>query len=263
MTAPKWYDLTLSEEKCRERGIENVEQVGTLLENLGADRYVIGREIGEGGYQHYQVRVVFKTEKDTNHLISVFAGIGRVTPTHVRNFNYCEKEGNFYRSWEKVLNKFANLTLKVWQGQLISELSDQNEREITVVVDDNGNHGKTWLAKYMQVNHIAQYVPPLAEAQDFMAFAMEKPSKGYCFDLPRAETDKQKKGMWSAVEQIKNGYLYDKRYSYRDLWIQPPKMVVFTNEMPPTEMLSKDRWRIFTIDDRWGVETLERIANSD
>ena len=56
---------------------------------------------------------------------------------------------------------------------------------------------------------------------DFMAFAMAKPDKAYIFDMPRTESVKQRKGMWSAIEQIKNGYLYDKRYQFRDMWIDP------------------------------------------
>lgn len=249
MTAPKWYDFTLSVDKLKERGINGMDKVGSLFENLGAERYVVGREIGEGGYEHYQCRVVFKTEKDIDHLINVFAGVGRVSPTHVRDFKYCEKEGNFFRSWEKCLNKFSDLKLLPWQGQLIASLGDQNERQITVVIDEEGNHGKTWLAKYLQVNRIAQYVPPMTEAMDFMAFAMEKPSKGYMFDIPRSESIKQRKGIWSAIEQIKNGYLYDKRYHFKDMWIDPPKIIVFTNEDPPIESLSKDRWKIYTFED--------------
>lgn len=256
MTAPKWYDFTLSREKMKERGIDGFEKVGQLFENLGAERYVIGSEVGEGGYEHYQCRVVFKTEKDFNHLVNVFAGIGHVSPTSVRDFKYCEKEGNYYRSWEKVLNKFADIELRPWQGQVISMLKEQDDRSVQVIVDEDGNHGKTVLAKYLQINRICQYVPPMGEAMDLMAFAMAKPSKGYVFDMPRSETIKQKKGMWSAIEQIKNGYLYDKRYKYQDMWIEPPKILVIANEEPPLDALSHDRWHLYRFE-KWGyIDTL-------
>ena len=71
--------------------------------------------------------------------------------------------------------------------------------------------------------------------------------------MPRTESVNNKKGMWSAIEQLKNGYLYDKRYNYRDMWIEPPTVAVFTNELPETGYLSKDRWRISTIE-QWGDE---------
>lgn len=256
MTAPKWYDFTLSKEKVKEKWkIENMERLGHLFENIGAERYVIGDEIGENGYEHYQVRVVFKKEMAEQTLHNIFKGIGRVSPTHVRNFDYCEKEGKFFRSWEKALKKYADIKLKNWQGEAIALLGDCNEREIAVIIDEDGNHGKSVLGKYMQVHRIAQYVPPMGDAQDLMAFAMAKPSTGYVFDLPRSESVKQKKGMWSAIEQIKNGYLYDKRYSYRDMWIEPPKILVLTNEEPPLDALSRDRWKLYTFD-RYATDSL-------
>lgn len=255
MTAPKWWDLTLSREKLKERA-PTAEKLGEILEAQGADRYVVGCEVGEGGYEHYQVRVVYKVEHDANWMCNVWGPYGHVSPSHVRDFKYCEKEGNFYRSWEKVLNKFSGMDLRPWQGQAIASLKDQDDRTITVIIDEKGNHGKTWLAKYCVVNRIATYVPPMTEAMDYMAFAMAKPSAGYIFDMPRAETIKQKKGMWSAIEQIKNGYLYDKRYTYRDMWIDPPKVLVMANEEPPEEALSADRWKIYQFD-KWGeVDTL-------
>lgn len=257
MTSPKWYDFTLSRDKLKELDRDGFEKVGAMFESLGADRYVIGEEVGESGYQHYQCRVVFKTEKDWNHLINVFAGIGHVSPTQVRDFKYCEKEGKFYRSWEKVLNKYADLKLLQWQGETVAELRDQNEREVTVIVDTEGNHGKSWLRKYLQVNNICQYIPQMDDAKDIMRIAMKKAGKGYCFDLPRADSDRRNREMWRAIEQIKDGYLYEDRYSFQEMWIDPPKILVFTNDMPPMETLSKDRWRIWEIGP---YGSLQRIA---
>ncbi len=256
MTEPKWYDLTISRNKLKEMNLDGFEEVGRMFENLGAERYVIGQEIGEGGYEHYQCRVVFKHPTPIATLITAFAGIGRVMPTHVRDFKYCEKEGNFYRSWEKVLNKYADIKLLPWQKQTLEELDKQDDRGIMVIIDEKGGKGKTTLSKVCVTRRIAQYVPPMTDAMDFMAYAMEKPSKGYIFDMPRSETIKQKKGMWSAVEQIKNGYLYDKRYSFRDMWIEPPKVLVFTNEEPPFEALSKDRWQCYKIEHWAGTDVL-------
>jgi len=167
-----------------------------------------------------------------------------VSPTsdEGRNFRYEEKEGKFYRSWEKAISKYAMLELRPWQKQALKYLNEQDDRDIAVIVDERGNRGKTVFSKFCVATHQAEYVPPFTDALDYMAYAMAKPSKAYIFDIPRSETIKQKKGMWSAIEQIKNGYLYDKRYNYRDMWIEPPKILVFANEEPPFDALSKDRW---------------------
>lgn len=255
MTDPKWWDMTLK---------KGTFEVSNLMEVLDreCERYVIGEEVGEGGYEHYQIRAVFKVPKAMSTVHNVLKEAseiieGWVTPTsqNGRNFNYCEKEGKFIRSWEKALRKFASLELNDWQCQLQEIWKHQNERQCDVLYNESGNIGKTYFAKYMQATHQAQYVPPMGDAQDLMAFALEKPAKAYIFDMPRCESVKQKKGMWSAVEQIKNGYLYDKRYKFRDAWIEPPRVLVMCNELPDMESLSADRWRIYTVE-QMGKESL-------
>lgn len=244
MTEPKWWDFTASKQQGWTR-----ERVIQILEPL-AERFVVGDEVGEGGYEHLQGRVVFKVGKDTKTLANMQLG-WHWSPTHVRDFNYCEKEGNFFRSWEKGINEFANLELRPWQKEALNILDKQDERCIAVIYDPDGNHGKTYFSKYCVATRRATYVPPFTEAQDFMAFAMAKPSKAYIFDMPRAETIKQRKGLWSAIEQIKNGYLYDKRYAFRDCWIESPKILVFCNEAPEKDTLSHDRWNLYSFED-WG-----------
>lgn len=261
MTAPKWYDLTLSRAKLQERDLDGFEKVGQLFENLGADRYVIGEEVGENGYKHYQCRVVFKSEKDWAHLKSVFAGVGSITPSHVRDFKYCEKEGKFYRSWEKVLNKFADLNLLGWQGMAVADLSEQNDRQITVIVDPEGNNGKSWLTKYLVCNRICNLVPVLGDYKDMMRICMAKAGTGYVIDMERTQNPAKATGLWRAIESVKNGYLFEDRYNFRDMWIEPPKVLVLTNDNPPIETLSADRWRIYGIAHKYGTSMLEPIMN--
>nr|WCD56398.1 MAG: replication associated protein [Smacoviridae sp.] len=228
------------------------EDVIRILEPI-AERFCVGDEKGDTtGYEHLQGRVVFKVGKSLKTLVNM--GLGwHWTPTHVRDFLYVEKEGNFYRSWEKTISKWANIELKAWQKAILEELDNQNDRQVTVIYDEDGNHGKTWFAKYCVATHRATYCPPMQDAQDFMAFAMAKPDKAYIFDMPRSESVKQRKGMWSAIEQIKNGYLYDKRYSFRDMWIDSPKIIVFCNELPDMDTLSRDRWRLYRFEDLAGI----------
>lgn len=99
----------------------------------------------------------------------------------------------------------------------------------------------------MVATHRAQFIPPMEKAEDILAVAMAKPSTGYIIDLPRAD-GKVKKQMWSAIEQIKDGYLYDKRYNWREKWIDPPKVMVFCNDYDKNA-LSTDRWDCFDISD--------------
>lgn len=246
MTEPKWWDFTAKDE-----GI-TAQEVIDLCNDLGCDRYAFGREVGEGGYQHYQGRIVLKVGKDLTTLAN-WNKAHNVTwhwsPTHVRDFEYVKKEGNYYLSWEAELSKYAFIDLKPWQGETIANLREQDNRCVDVILDGDGGIGKTTLAKYMVANHMGVYVPPFDNAQDYMSFAMAKPAECYIVDIPRAEDTKKSRALWSAVEQIKNGYVYDKRYNFRDAWIGEPKVLVFTNELPPKEALSADRWRMWYVYD--------------
>lgn len=54
--------------------------------------------------------------------------------------------------------------------------------------------------------------------------------------------------IWKAVEQMKNGYLWDKRHHWQEAYIMPPKVLVLTNDEPDRTMLSRDRWDIGYLD---------------
>lgn len=255
MTAPKWYDLTISKDAMRKSVVESgfineaiisndllEKHLQEILDKI-CERYAYGNEEGKDGYKHFQCRIVCIKPTDENalRLYLVSNGIpAHTSPTQIRNFEYVQKEGNFYCSWEAVLNKFARGTPVMWQLIALEMWNKQNDREILVIADEKGRHGKSWLRKYMVATHKAAFIPPLEKAEDIMAMAMAKPSKGYVIDMPRAE-GKVKKAMWSAIEQIKDGYLYDKRYQWKEKWIDPPKVMVFCNDYNENN-LTTDRW---------------------
>lgn len=259
MTQPKWFDFTAPRTNDNE-----LETMIKAFKSWKAEKFVIGKETGkETGYEHWQGRVVFRKPMTMKELLKLSIEMGTKaphwTPTHVKDFSYCEKEGNYYRSWEGALAKYRNIELREWQKMAIADvIGEQGDRQVTCIVDRIGNNGKSWLAKHLVIEYGFAYVPAMPNFEDYMFMAMaHENAKGFIFDLPRADTIQQKKAMWMAMETIKNGYLYDKRYSFREMWIEPPKMLVLCNEEPPTDMLSADRWRIWYITKRWGIDQLE------
>ena len=263
ITQPKWYDLTVSKDATRKTVVEmgfikKPEELDQYLEKCLdelCERWAYGNEVGEGGYEHYQVRFVLK--KDTWKFLDLSQRLwdmgirGHLSPTHVRNFDYVTKEGAFVLSWERVLARYVHVSLYLWQILALESYRKQGDRKITAVIDSIGNHGKTFLRKHMVATHSAVYIPPMDCAQDIVACAMAHPWGGYVIDLPRAE-GKPAKGMYSAIEQIKDGYLYDKRYNWKEKWIDPPKILVFANSIEEKQ-LSADRWDILDISD-WKVQ---------
>lgn len=251
MTAPRWWDLTIP------KGDMTVEMVKDWFERAKADKYVIGEEKGTvTGYEHFQCKAHFRKPMTLNEM-RIFFAQAHCEPSICKDFSYCEKEGKFYRSWEGALAKFHDLELRNWQKQVINALEYQTERRILCVKDEMGNNGKSWLSKHLVAKYRYAYVPAMPNFEDYMFMAMAHPNAtGFIFDLPRADTLQQKKSMWMAMETIKNGYLYDKRYEFKEQWREPPKIVIFCNEDPPVEVMSKDRWERYYLTDTWGAITL-------
>jgi len=66
-------------------------------------------------------------------------------------------------------------------------------------------------------------------------------------DLPRAMDKSRLFGIYSAIEQIKSGWVYDTRNKWREWDFDSPHIFVTTNICPDENMLSADRWNIFTV----------------
>lgn len=114
-----------------------------------------------------------------------------------------------------------------------------------VIIETFGNTGKSAYSKYLEASHKADYCPVISnDINDYTGYCLKYPADAYCFDIPRAVSIKQANAMWSGIEMIKNGCLYERRYHPEKKWIEPPKIIIFTNEEPDLSMLSRDRWVI-------------------
>lgn len=242
----QWYDVTMPNSIWK--GTDD-DIIRILNENC--KKWGFGHEVGaQNGLLHYQIRFQLNHSAPIQIPMAMFPK-AHVTPTSkpaMNTWEYITKEGDYVLWSEQKLWKYKNLILRDWQIKTLEQLGRQDDRSILVVQDAIGGAGKTTLAKWMVANHKGTYVPPMSDGLDFMAMVMAKPEdKCYIFDVPRSETIKQKKGLWSAIEQVKNGYLYDKRYQWREKWISTPKILVFTNDGVPTDALSADRWDCWQI----------------
>jgi len=51
--------------------------------------------------------------------------------------------------------------------------------------------------------------------------------------------------MYSGLEMLKNGFIYDKRYNGKKLRISRPTILVFGNSLPIKGLIAPDRWKIW------------------
>lgn len=258
------WDFTVAEDKVDRDAI-----LKYLKEN--AKRWVFQLETSDSGYTHYQGRLSLKEK--------VYKMIGRInkavhwSPTSSdgvkkNKFSYVMKEETRIQGpWtdkdeEEEKKKWQPKALmgKIpypWQQKVLDSIKDEDDRKVNVVVDKEGNSGKSMLKKMVKFWHSGYTVPPVNDAKDLaqavccMLEASGSRDPGiFIIDLPRAMNKDKLFGMYSAIEQIKDGVVYDLRYKYKEFWFNSPQVWVFTNHMPECDMLSKDRWSLWKIVDK-------------
>jgi hypothetical protein len=138
--------------------------------------------------------------------------------------------------------------LRPWQEDIIRIAETQDFRTVNVVYDPVGNSGKTTVMRWCMVHKIGRKLPFVNDFKDLMRMAMDMPvAKCYMFDLPRAINKEKLFQLYAGIEELKSGYCFDDRYHFKERIFNPPVVIVFTNKLPDENLLSRDRWKIWTI----------------
>lgn len=246
------------------------EQLVTLFVDH-CKKWCFQKERGEKtGYEHFQGRVSLKVKARVTAARKLFPKCN-VTVT-----SSCNRDNNFYVTkedtridgpWSDETTRVASfvpvqvrgLTLYPWQQSIIDTKDVYDFRTIDVLIDPKGNNGKSTLTIYAEVFGHAESVHFMEKHKDIMrAVCNCADTSLYLFDIPRGVADCQLGEFFSALEDVKNGKIYDDRYKYRKRFINSPRIWVFMNREPPLSMLSRDRWRFWTIND----ETNELVPRS-
>lgn len=140
--------------------------------------------------------------------------------------------------------KYVNVTWKEWQHVLLDELDGvPHPRHIIVVVDKEGNKGKSYLASYLLTKGAVVF--NTTKTAD-IAYAMTD-QRIVIFDLARHQQDHIN---WATIEALKNGNMFSSKYMSQSKIFDVPHVVVMMNEYPNTSRLSADRWNITDISDK-------------
>lgn len=140
-------------------------------------------------------------------------------------------------------NKFTK-----WQMDLQHTLEmEVPDRLILFILDYTGGKGKTWFAdKYEELNTDTTQILNPAQTTN-LAYLYKRTSKVVFFDCPLADVADQ--NMYSIFEQIKNGRVQSTKYQCTIKRFKPPHLIVFVNDIPFFDKLSKDRTRIYELTD--------------
>ncbi len=165
-------------------------------------------------------------------------------------FKNALSEYNFQITAERqknMIDKAKHIIWKDWQQFVVNYLmAPVNNREILVVLDKNGNSGKTFLMKNFQILN-AEKTCNITNGKvgDMMYIISKKPLvENILVNLPRSVHSTIN---YQLLEQAKDGEICSTKYDGREVNIDYCRMVVFTNHPLSWEALTKDRWLIMTI----------------
>ena len=265
------WDWTLSakEGKDDER---SVEQVMNVVKQL-FKKWKFQKERGDSGYLHYQGRGSLWKKRRATELNKLLQQLNvqdmHVTPTVTENINgdafYVLKidtrvegpwsdqdmENYIPYHYRGLMDKLYPYQQAIWDSA-----DERNARSINYIYCPRGNNGKSTIASLCDLYKRGLDLPPVNDSEkliysvcDILMAKQERTPKLVFVDMPRAMDKKKLGGMYTAIEQIKKGKVFDLRYTYKEWWFDSPQVWVFGNKEPDLRLMSMDRWKIWTIND--------------
>lgn len=213
-----------------------------MIEVNDVKKWIVAKEIGSGGYEHWQIRLQTSNETFFDWIKNNIpkAHVEEATDT----WTYERKEGRFWGSEDtpEILGcRFGQPN--DFQKKILKRLDKQTVREVDVWYDPEGNKGKTWLTIHLWETGEAMVVPRASTtAEKLSAFVCSayNGERVVVIDIPRST--KATASLYEAIEELKDGLVFDHRYSGKTRNIRGVKVVVFTNNKLDLKALSKDRW---------------------
>lgn len=242
--------------------------VDTLKEWLkeNCKKWCFQLERGDTGYEHWQGRFSLFKKRTKILLMKLFT----IVPNYLEPTSNQNRDNEFYvlkadtridgpysdKSLSALLpRQYRDISLYPYQEKILKSAEVFDSRTVNLVYDPEGGKGKSTIAAILEIKYNGIDVPPLNDYKELVALIYDICSsrrdqpKIMCFDMPRACKKDQLYGLYSAIEQVKKGKVYDCRHSYRCMWIDSPQIWVFTNRMPDLSMLSVDRWKLWELND--------------
>ena len=139
--------------------------------------------------------------------------------------------------------KLVEGELRGWQAR-VNEMVEApaDDRKVIFVCDENGNSGKSWLTRYWFSQRPDDIQMLSVGRRDDLAHAVDPTCGLYVFDVPRG-------GMqflqYTILEQLKNRVVFSPKYDSRTKILKrTPHVVVFCNEEPDRNKMSRDRYKV-------------------
>lgn len=221
-------------------------------------KFVFQEETGENGTPHLQGYMEL-LKKDRMTALKKKLG-NKISWSVSRNIEasieYCQKEdtrtGAVYKYGFpreiKIISSLFN-----WQKDVVDLLENEaDDRSINWIYDPVGNNGKTSLLKYLVYHKKAIFttggkngdvINLIFNNKEYM---LESENSIVLWNLPRTiEADYIS---YNAIESIKDGLISNNKFECGSFICPNPHVLIFANCLPNMKTMTKDRWKIFTIE---------------
>ena len=233
-----------------------------------AKKFVFQKEQGDTGYIHYQGRLSLYKKRRKMEALKLF----EIKPNYFEpttNKEFIKGEA-FYMTKEDTRlagpwkdtdePKFVPRHIRgrepyPWQKMVLDSMDEYDERRINCIIDPQGNHGKSILASFVRARG-GYTLPPIGDCKDLISAMCdmlmdkkERQPKLITVDIPRSINNKRLYSLFTAIETIKDGYIQDFRYRFREWEYDRPQIWVLTNNEIETKYLSADRFVFWRFND--------------
>lgn len=227
------------------------------------------KEKSDTGYIHWQGHFSLIKKRRKNEILNIspikFMYLEPLLKTDVPNLYSIKEDTRIDGPWTDkdqevyVPRQYRDIVdrLHPFQKDIWNSFDIFCKTLINLVYCPKGLNGKSSIAAIMHLHKRGIDLPAINDCNTLMQILCDicmdnnLRTPGVIFmDLPRAMGKDKLIGIFSAIECIKKGHLYETRYKYRDWWIDSPQIWIFTNEEPNLSYLSMERWRIWTINSR-------------
>lgn len=256
MNAITCYDFTSFE-------TEDLNNVFSFMKDFCKKWCFQMEECPTSGKKHLQGRFSLGTKRRMSSLKEVLKEFPALTNCHLSPTSTGNQTNTFYvtKPETRILGPWSDKDqeevyiprqvreigdLYPWQKQVLT-LSKQWDTRKIYVISPHGNIGKSTLCAYMDVYGYGLEIPFCNDYRDIMRMVMDMPdTRSYLIDMPRAIKKDKLFQMWSAIESVKNGYVFDDRYKFKRKRFDCPQVFVFTNQkekdLREADLLTNDRW---------------------
>lgn len=245
---------------------EDIVQIGLFFEYYCSD-FICAKEIGKTGTPHLQCAFITKKKMTYKQIMNI---------TKIK-CHFETMKGKWFEAWKYCIKEYSNTNHNIcfsskelpilkkdipileikpltnlypWQKDIINIINTiPNDRTVYWIYDDTGNNGKTALTKhiYQEYNDVLIFSKGKANDIAYQICQSNFLPKLCIFDITRTMFENIS---YQALEEIKNGCINTYKYEGGFKIFPSPHLIVFSNSMPCIRKLTKDRWKIYTIENK-------------